>query len=355
MFNSIFFTGGVSPSPLATEKGLAKGEITGPSSATILPPLHHETEQAQNLPPLNHGIEMAGALPPLNHNIQSASNLPPLNHGKEEAANLPPLLHGVEQAGNLPPLNHGNDALQSFHSLPPLNHGTEQAGNLPPLNHGIESNGLPPLNHANEQAGILPPLLHGVEQAGHAPPSLSDFEKASSQNVDALSAFTSQVNNALGNNGKQSSKQSSLDLNGVEKDSVVTPKTYGDAGKTNTLIPDAKQSFINNGNDLLRNYYSTRPVVQGKEFIDAQPFAPKVSNEAVDSIFSKTTALQQSDENPQSKDSVPFSYDNKKELQNLLAADRMSQGTTTSTSAAYFRNQEPSGKTVMSDICSDFA
>ncbi|XP_078359625.1 uncharacterized protein LOC144644082 isoform X4 [Oculina patagonica] len=185
-----------------TEKGTAKGKISAPSSASALPPLHHDAKQAENLPPLNHGIEMAGALPPLNHNIETASNLPPLNHGKEAAENLPPLMHGIEQASNLPPLNHGNDALQSFHSLPPLNHGMKTAENLPPLNHGIESNGLPPLNHDNEEAAILPPLLHGVEQAQHAPSA--NFEKQSSQNVDALSAFTSQIENAasLTDNGE---------------------------------------------------------------------------------------------------------------------------------------------------------
>ncbi|XP_027047022.1 uncharacterized protein LOC113674731 isoform X3 [Pocillopora damicornis] len=138
-----------------TEKGTTKGKISTPSPA--------------NLPPLNHGNGMAPASPPLNHNVEIASSLPPLNHAEEHAANLPPLLHGVEQAGNLPPLNHGSDALQSFSSLPPLNHG-------------------------DNEAAVLPPLMHGIEQAKHTPSA--SFEKQSSQNVDALSAFTSQVENA---------------------------------------------------------------------------------------------------------------------------------------------------------------
>ena len=325
MLNWDFFAANVSPSPLATEKGLTKGKIAGASSAP-------------NLPPLNHGTEMAGALPPLNHNIEKGSSLPPLNHGKEEAANLPPLLHGIEQAGNLPPLNHGNDALQGFNSLPPLNHATEQAGNLPPLNHGIENNGLPPLNHANEQAGILPPLLHGVEQAGHAP-SLSDFEKESTQNVDPLSAFTSQVENALSNNGKQSYTQLPLDLNGVGKDAIVMPK----AG--------VKQSLPKSEDDLLRNVYKMKPVVQGKEFIDQQPFVPNANKVAVDdSGVNRGTLVPESVESAQSKDSVPSAYNDKEELQNLLTADQMSQGNAISTATSKFENQEPSGTNVLSDI-----
>ncbi|XP_022799604.1 uncharacterized protein LOC111337536 isoform X3 [Stylophora pistillata] len=137
------------------EKGTTKGKISAPSSG--------------NLPPLSHGNGVAPALPPLNHNVETASSLPPLNHAEEHAASLPPLLHGVEQAGNLPPLNHGNDALQSFSSLPPLNRG-------------------------NDEAAVLPPLMHGIEQAKHTPSA--SFEKQSSQTVDALSAFTSQVENA---------------------------------------------------------------------------------------------------------------------------------------------------------------
>lgn len=296
MLNWDFFAANVSPSPLATEKGLTKGKIAGASSAP-------------NLPPLNHGTEVAGALPPLNHNIEKGSSLPPLNHGKEEAANLPPLLHGIEQAGNLPPLNHG-----------------------------IENNGLPPLNHANEQAGILPPLLHGVEQAGHAP-SLSDFEKESTQNVDPLSAFTSQVENALSNNGKQSYTQLPLDLNGVGKDAIVMPK----AG--------VKQSLPKKEDDLLRNVYNMKPVVQGKEFIDQQPFVPNANKEAVDdSGVNRGTLVPESVESAQSKDSVPSAYNDKEELQNLLTADRMSQGNAISTATSKFENQEPSGTNVLSDI-----
>ncbi|XP_067038773.1 uncharacterized protein [Acropora muricata] len=175
---------GVAVSDEVTDNGLAKAKIPG-----------------KTLPPLNHGMETVGVLPPLNHNMESTSSLPQLNYAKEEAANLPPLLHGIEQAGNLPPLNHGTDALQSFNSLPPLHHGTEQAANLPPLFHGIEANKLPPLHHANEQASILPPLLQGVEQS-QGVPSLSDFEKGSSPTDDALSAFTSQANGALKDNGE---------------------------------------------------------------------------------------------------------------------------------------------------------
>ena len=347
MFPFIICAGGISSSPSETEKGLAKGKIPAPSSAPILPPLHHEAEQAQNLPPLNRGIEMAGALPPMNHNIETPSNLPPLNHAKEEAANLPPLMHGIEQAGNLPPLNHGSDSLQSFHSLPPLNHGIEQAEILPPLNHGIETNGLPPLNHANEQAGILPPLLHGMEQAKNAP-SLNDFEKESSQTVDSLSAFTSQANNALNNNGKQTYPQLPSLLNGVVKDSKVTPKTYSDdAREPNSLQPDLNRSFINVGANFLRNYYSMKPVVQGKEFIDPKPSVSTVINKTLDiSKINKEVTLPVSYENAQSKDSVPSAYNDEEELQNLLNADRISQGMATSTTSAKFGKQEPSGITI---------
>ena len=325
---------------MATEKGLAKEKIAGKTSAPVLPPLLHKAEQAQNLPPLNHGIEMAGALPPLNHNMETS--LPPLNHAKEEAANLPPLFHGVEQAGNLPPLNHGNDALQGFNSLPPLNHGTAQAENLPPLNHGIETNGLPPLNHANEQAGVLPPLLHGVEQAGNAP-SLSDFEKESSQKVDTLSAFTSQVDNALKNNGKQSYKNTPLDLNGLEKDTLVMPKdSNARAGNSNAPLEGDIQSYVNDGGDLLNSYDSTKqPVIQGKEVIDQQPYVTNSDN-IKDSEVNEAV-LPEPDENGQAKNSVPPAYNDKEELQKLLTADQLSQGATTSTTEAKFGNHGHSG------------
>lgn len=336
---------------MATEKGLAKEKIAGKTSAPALPPLLHKAEQAQNLPPLNHGMEMAGALPPLNHNMETASSLPPLNHAKEEAANLPPLFHSVEQAGNLPPLNHGNDALQSFKSLPPLNHGTAQAEHLPPLNHGIETNGLPPLNHANEQAGILPPLLHGVEQAENAP-SLNDFEKGSSQKVDALSAFTSQVENALNNNGKQPYTNTPLDLNGVGKDTLVMSKD-SNARTGNAPQEGDNQSFVNDGGDFLNNYYNTKqPFIQGKEVIDRQPYVTNKENDDDSEI--KEAALPEPDENAQAKNSVPPSYNDKEELQKLLTADQMSQDATTSTMEANFGNQGPSGIIALSGIYLDY-
>ncbi|XP_078359624.1 uncharacterized protein LOC144644082 isoform X3 [Oculina patagonica] len=322
-----------------TEKGTAKGKISAPSSASALPPLHHDAKQAENLPPLNHGIEMAGALPPLNHNIETASNLPPLNHGKEAAENLPPLMHGIEQASNLPPLNHGNDALQSFHSLPPLNHGMKTAENLPPLNHGIESNGLPPLNHDNEEAAILPPLLHGVEQAQHAPSA--NFEKQSSQNVDALSAFTSQIENAasLTDNGKQPYPKLPLDLSGVGRGPLVMPKTYN-ADTGNLYAPQrvVNQSFANNGNHLIKNYYNMMiPVVQGKEFIDRPLPVQNVKNETVnESENRKEIPLPEWDENAQSKGLVPSVYDDTKELQNLLSVDQMAQRMAPPATAAKF-------------------
>lgn len=336
-----------------TEKGTAKGKISAPSSASALPPLHHDAKQAENLPPLNHGIEMAGALPPLNHNIETASNLPPLNHGKEAAENLPPLMHGIEQANNLPPLNHGNDALQSFHNLPPLNHGMKTAENLPPLNHGIESNGLPPLNHDNEEAAILPPLLHGVEQAQHAPSA--NFEKQSSQNVDALSAFTSQIENAasLTDNGKQPYPKLPLDLSGVGRGPLVMPKTYN-ADTGNLYAPQrvVNQSFANNGNHLIKNYYNMMiPVVQGKEFIDRPLPVQNVKNETVnESENRKEIPLPEWDENAQSKGLVPSVYDDTKELQNLLSVDQMAQGMAPPTTAAKFGKPGTSGINVLSEF-----
>lgn len=322
-----------------TEKGTAKGKISAPSSASVLPPLHHDAKQAENLPPLNHGIEMAGALPPLNHNIETASSLPPLNHAKETAENLPPLLHGIEQASNLPPLNHGNEALQSFHGLPPLNHGTKTAENLPPLNHGIESDFLPPLNHGSEVAANLPPLLHGVEQAQHSPSA--SFEKQSSQNVDALSAFTSQVENAAqsSDNGKQSYPQLPLHLSGVGRGPLEMPQTYNaDTGNSYTPQRVVNQSFVNNGNHLIKNYYNTMiPVVQGKEFIDQPLPVPNVKNETVDEYKNrKKVPLPEWVENAQAKGSVPSAYDDTKELQNLLTADKMSQALAPATTAVKF-------------------
>lgn len=336
-----------------TEKGSAKGKISAPSSASVLPPLHHHAEQAQNLPPLNHGIEMAGALPPLNHNIETASSLPPLNHGKEAAENLPPLMHSIEQASNLPPLNHGNGALQRFHNLPPLTHGAEQAENLPPLNHGIENNGLPPLNHGNNEAAVLPPLLHGVEQAKQAPSA--SFEKQSSQNVDALASFTSQVENAASSsdNGKQSYPKLPLDLNGVGRGSLVMSKTHN-ADTGNSYAPQRvlNQSFANNGALLLRNYYNMMiPEVQGKEFIDRPLSIPNVKNETVDeSENRKEIPLPEWAENAQSKGLVPYAYDDTKELQNLLSADQISQGIATPTTAAKFGIPGTSGINVSSEF-----
>lgn len=336
------FPDGISPGPVATEKGLVKENIAGKNTAPVLPPLLHKPEQAQNLPPLNHGIEMAGALPPLNHNTETASSLPPLNHAKEEASNLPPLLHGIEQAGNLPPLNHGNDALQSFNSLPPLHHGTEQAQNLPPLHHEIETNSFAPLSYANEQAGTLPPLLHGMEQAKNAP-SLNDFEKESTQKVDALSAFTSQVNNALNNNGKLSHKQIHLDLNGIGKDSLVMPKYFNTRTGT-SKAPQAgyNQSFMKGSDGMFRNYYNMQPVVQGKEIIDRQPFVANSENVDVPEINEEP--LPESVESAQSKDSVPSAYDDKDEFQQLQTADRISQGVGTSPAGTKVKNRWSSGR-----------
>ena len=321
-----------------TEKGTAKGKISAPSSASVLPPLHHDAKQAENLPPLNHGIEMAGALPPLNHNIETASSLPPLNHAKETAENLPPLLHGIEQASNLPPLNHGNEALQSFHGLPPLNHGIKTAENLPPLNHGIESDFLPPLNHGSEEAAVLPPLLHGVEQAQHSP--TASFEKQSTQNVDALSAFTSQVENAVqtSDNGKQSYPQLPLDLSGVGRGPLVMPQTYNaDTGNSYKPQRVVNQSFVNNGNHLIKNYYNTMiPVVQGKEFIDRPLPILNVKNETVNEFENKKVPLPELVENAQAKGLVPSAYGDTKELQNLLTADKMSQALAPPTTAVKF-------------------
>ena len=296
---------------------------------------------------------MAGALPPLNHNIETASPLPPLNHGKESAENLPPLMHSIEQASNLPPLNHGNDALQSFHSLPPLNHGSEQAENLPPLNHGMESNGLPPLNHGNNEAAVLPPLLHGVEQAKQAPST--SFEKQSSQNVDALASFKSQVENAApsSDNGKQSYPRLPVDLNGVGRSSLVMSNTHN-ADTANSYAPQRvlNQSFENNGALLLKNYYNTMiPEVQGKEFIDRPLSIPNVKNETVDqSENRKEIPLPEWDENPQSKGLVPYAYDDTKELQNLLNADQITQGMATPTTAVKFGIPGTSGI----NVCSEF-
>ena len=363
-----------------TEKGTAKEKISAPSStASVLPPLHHNAEQAENLPPLNHGIEMAGALPPLdhnvetasklpplnhgiemagalpplNHNIEAASSLPPLNHAKETAENLPPLMHGIEQASNLPPLNHGSDALQSFHGLPPLNHGMKTAENLPSLDHGIESNGLPPLNHGNEEAAILPPLLHGVEQAQHSPSA--NFEKQSSQNVDALSAFTSQVEHAasLSDNGKQPYPKLSLDLSGVGRDTLVMPKSYNHADSGNYHAPQqvVNQSFANNGDHLIKNYYNMMnqiPVVQGKEFVDRPLPVPNVKNETVnESENEKELPHSKWVENAQSKGLVPSAYDDTTELQNLLSADQISQGMVPPTTAAKFGIPGKSGINVL--------
>ena len=336
-----------------TEKGTAKEKIQAPSSATILPPLHHDAEQAQNLPALNHGIEVAGALPPLNHNIETASPLPPLNHGKETAENLPPLMHSIEQASNLPPLNHGNDALQSFHSLPPLNHGEEQAENLPPLNHGIENNGLSPLNHGYNEAAVLPPLLHGVEQAKQAPSA--SFEKQSSQNADALASFTSQVENAASSsdNGKQSYPKLALDLNGVGRSSFVMPKTHN-ADTGNSYLPQQvlNQSSSNKGAFLLRNYYNMMiPEVQGKEFIDRPVTIPNVKNKTVDQPANrKEIPSPEWVENAQSKGLVPYAYDDTRELQNLLTADQISQGMTTPTTSVKFGIPGTSGI----NVCSEF-
>lgn len=336
-----------------TQKGTTKGKISAPTSASALPPLHHGTEQAQNLPPLNHGIELAGALPPLNHNIETASPLPPLNHGKEAAENLPPLMHSIEQASNLPPLEHGNDALQSFHSLPPLNHGMEQAEILPPLNHGMESNGLPPLNHGNNEAAVLPPLLHGVEQAKQAPSA--SFEKQSSENVDALASFASQVENAASssNNGKQSYPELPVDLNGVGRSSLVMSKTHGpDTANTYSPQPVLNQSFATNGALLLRNYYNMMiPEVQGKEFIDRPLSVPNVKNETVDqSENRKEIPLPEGVDNAQSKGLVPYAYDDTKELQNLLSADQISQGLATPTTVVKFGIPGTSGI----NVCSEF-
>lgn len=286
---------------------------------------------------------MAGALPPLNHNVETASSLPPLNHAKEEAENLPPLMHGIEQAASLPPLNHGNDAVQSFHSLPPLNHGTEQAENLPPLNHGIETNSLPPLNHANEQAGVLPPLLHGVEQAKNAP-NLDDFEKESAASVDALSAFTSQTNNDFSNKGKQPLTEFPLHSYSVLKDSEEKLYNAGTA-KSNLLQPSEENS--DEETDSLKNYYySTKPVVHGKEFIDRQPYVAADNKQTINSSKIDTElASTESYENAQSKDSVPSAYNDEEEHQKLLDADRMSQGVAKSTSSAVFENKESQGTT----------
>ena len=336
-----------------TQEGTAKEKIQAPSSASVLPPLHHDAEQAQNLPPLNHGMEMAGALPPLNHNIETASPLPPLNHGKEAAENLPPLMHSIEQASNLPPLNHGNDVLQSFHSLPPLNHAEEQAENLPPLNHGIENNVLPPLNHGNNEAAVLPPLLHGVEQAKQAPSA--SFEKQSSQNGDALASFKSQVENAApsSDNGKQSYPKLPLDLNGVGRGSLLMSKTQN-ADTGNSYAPQRvlNQSFANNGALLLKNYYNMMiPEVQGKEFIERPLSNPNVKNETVDqSENRKEIPLPEWVENAQSKGLVPYAYDDAREFQNLLSADQISQGMVSPTAAAKFGIPGTSGI----NVCSEF-
>ena len=297
--------------------------------------MHQESEHAQNLPPLNHGIETAGALPPLNHNIESTSSLPPLNHATEEAASLPPLLHGIEQAENLPPLNHGNDALQSFHSLPPLIHGKEQAANLPPLFHGIEAKKLPPLNHANEQAGILPPLFHGAEQA-QGVPSLSDFEKDSSPTLDALSAFTSQANNAFDDNGKQTIEHKPLDLNGVGKDYIEIPEDLTHARNPNAAVADGdKKSSFNDRSNSLSN------LNQGKA-IDQQSFVRKDERVEVSDPL-QDSSLPDSEKSTQTKASGPTAYDDEEELQKLMTADQISQGVTTSSAAAKFGNQAPPG------------
>ena len=321
--------------------------------AGALPPLNHNIETASSLPPLNHAEEQAANLPPLLHGVEQAGNLPPLNHGKDALQSfnsLPPLNHGVEQAANLPPLNHGKDALQSFNSLPPLNHGVEQAANLPPLNHGIENNGLPPLNHGDDEAAMLPPLLHGIEQAKHTPSA--SFEKQSSENVDALSSFTSQVENAApsSDNGKQTYPKFPLDLKGVGRGPLVMPKTY----TTDAMIPPAsqqavKQPFTNSGNmNFIKNYNNMmEPVVQGKELTD-QPFL-NISNQSVgESVNRKGNPFSSWDENAQSKGVVPSVYDDSKELQNLFRADQMSQGIGTSTTAAKFGIPASSGIIVVS-------
>ena len=262
-------------------------------------------------------------------------------------------MHSIEQASNLPPLNHGNDALQNFHSLPPLNHGSEQAENLPPLNHGMESNGLPPLNYGNNEAAVLPPLLHGVEQAKQTPST--SFEKQSSQNVDALASFTSQVENAASSsdNGKQSYPRLPVDLNGVGRSSLVMSNTHN-ADTANSYVPQRvlNQSFANNGALLLRNYYNMMiPEVQGKEFIDRPLSVPDVKNETVDqSENSKETPLPQWDENAQSKGLVPNAYDDTKELQNLLSADQISQGMATPSTTVKFGIPGTSGI----NVCSEF-
>ena len=320
----IIFPDGVALSDEVTDNGLAKAKIPG-----------------KTLPPLNHGMETVGVLPPLNHNMESTSSLPQLNYAKEEAANLPPLLHGIEQAGNLPPLNHGTDALQSFNSLPPLHHGTEQAANLPPLFHGIEANNLPPLHHANEQASILPPLLQGVEQS-QGVPSLSDFEKGSSPTDDALSAFTSQANDALKDNGKQPNEHMPVYLNGVEKDSIEIPKDVKAlAGNSNASAEEGnKQAFGNDGGDFLKNLNDMQPIFQGEESSDRPSFVQK--DERVESGMQDTSYFDTDDSIP--KGSVPTPYDSEEELQKLLNADRMSQRVITAEKG--FGNQAFSGSTV---------
>ncbi|XP_074615208.1 uncharacterized protein LOC141874734 isoform X6 [Acropora palmata] len=306
-----------------TDNGLAKAKIPG-----------------KTLPPLNHGMETVGVLPPLNHNMESTSSLPQLNYAKEEAANLPPLLHGIEQAGNLPPLNHGNDALQSFNSLPPLHHGTEQAANLPPLFHGIEANKLPPLNHANEQAGILPPLLQGVEQS-QGVPSLSDFEKGSSPTDDALSAFTSQANDALKDNGKQPNEHMPVYLNGVEKDSIEIPKDIKALeGNSNATAGEGnKQAFGNDEGNFLKNLNDMQPIFQGEESSDRPSFVQKDERVEAESGMQDTSYPDTDDSIP--KGSVPTPNDNEEELQKLLNADRMFQRVITAEKG--FGNQAFSG------------
>lgn len=322
----IIFPDGVALSDEVTDNGLAKAKIPG-----------------KTLPPLNHGMETVGVLPPLNHNMESTSSLPQLNYAKEEAANLPPLLHGIEQAGNLPPLNHGDDALQSFNSLPPLHHGTEQAANLPPLFHGIEANKLPPLHHANEQASILPPLLQGVEQS-QGVPSLSDFEKGSSPTDDALSAFTSQANDALKDNGKQPNEHMPVYLNGVEKDSIEIPKDIKAlAGNSNANAGEVnKQAFGNDGGDFLKNLNDMQPIFQGEESSDRPSFVQKDERVEAESGMQDTSYSDTDDSVP--KGSVPTPYDNEEELQKLLNADRMSQRVITAEKG--FGNQAFSGSTV---------
>ena len=311
-FTSIIYFADISP---GTEKGTTKGKISAPA----------------NLPPLNHGNGMAPALPPLNHNVEIASSLPPLNHAEEHAANLPPLLHGVEQAGNLPPLNHGSDALQSFSSLPPLNHG-------------------------DNEAAVLPPLMHGIEQAKHTPSA--SFEKQSSQNVDALSAFTSQVENAApsSDNGKLSYQTFPVDLKGEGRGSLM-PKTYNADAGTYSVSQKPSSQLISKSReaDLIKNYNNImEPVVQGKETIDQAPldFKNRSVGEPVNINGLPFSTWQES---AQSKGWVLSTYDDPKELQSLLRADLMSQRTATSTTAPKFGIPVSSGIHVFSarDLPSD--